>query len=179
MWAAHNNLTRLAASLCFLLVNFLPATAQSSPCPPPKALLQKSDPVYADAMDLAETLRTKGFEFACMFPSKSGSMFMIAKGDTFVSTIEGEVAYVTKQGSGFDAFFLPKPQTFSQLGVHRLRSGQGYLYTFSGTPPVWATNRLGSASRQYFFKRENFLLISEETMRDRLQQALGVKAESP
>ena len=155
-------------------------TAQSSLCPPPQApQLQKSDPVYADAMHLAETLRAKGFEIECMFPSKSGSMFMIAKGDTLVSTIEGEVACVTSQGGGFDAFFMPKPQTFAQFGVHRLHSDQGYLYAFSGTPAVWATNRYGSARREYFFKRDNFLLICGEAMRERLQLALGVKPESP
>jgi hypothetical protein len=162
-----------------LLAIVLRVPAQSTPCPPPQTLLQTSNPAYADAMDLAQTLRAKGIEIDCMFPSKTGSIFMVAKGDTMVSAIEGEAAYVTNQGS-FDAFFMTKPLNFEGFGVHRRRSSQGFLYTFSGTPAVRPATRFGTAQRNYFFKRDNYLLIAaSEAMRAQLEQALGVKPESP
>jgi hypothetical protein len=167
------------AILAFLLAIVVRVQAQSRPCPPPQTLLQKTDPAYADANELAQTLRAKGIEVDCMFPSKTGSMFMVAEGDTLVSTIEGEVAYQTDRG-GFDAFFMPKPKSFVGFGVHRLRSSQGFLYIFSGTPAVPPATRFGTAQRNYFFKRDNYLLIAaSEAMRAQLEQALGVKPKSP
>ena len=54
--------------------------AQTSACPTGEALLSASDPVYSDAMQLAQTLGSHGFVIKCVFPTKLGSIFRAVDG---------------------------------------------------------------------------------------------------
>lgn len=68
---------------------------------------------------------------------------------------------------------MPKSRTFadSKITERREKDG-GYLYTFAGTPRVWAVNKFGSARRIHFLKHQNHLLFCGDTLRNRLERAL-------
>jgi len=157
--------------LVFLAGSGLHMFAQASECPPPATLLSSTDPVYADAMELKQTLESHGFVVRCVFPTKFGSIFQVKDGDVQRSTIEGEADFNTNYGN-IDAVFLPKPQTFADFTITERRKGGGYLYTFAGAPRVWEANRFGSASRIYFLKHGNQMLMVSDKLRARLVQAL-------
>lgn len=165
-------LHHLLAGLVLLVACESSSLAEPPQCPPPAALLSSTDPAYADAMDLKQTLESHGFVVPCIFPTKFGSIFQVKDGDVLRSTIEGEADFSTNYGN-IDAVFLPKPQTFADFKITEHREGGGYLYTFAGTPRVWETNRFGSASRVYFLKHGNQLLMVGEKLRGRLEQALN------
>ncbi len=145
--------------------------AQPPGCPPAAALLSPSDPVYADAMELKQLLESHGFVVRCVFPTKLGSIFQVEQDGVLRSTIEGEANFSTNYGA-FDAVFLPKPQTFTDFKITERREGGGYLYTFAGTPRVWEANEFGSASRVYFLKHGNQMLMVDDKLRSRLERTL-------
>lgn len=62
--------------LLFVLVLLQPsfASAQDDPCDP-RALLPRTDPSYADAMDLARTLTRHDISVRCVLLSKEAQMF--------------------------------------------------------------------------------------------------------
>ncbi len=162
-----------SAALC-LLAAHTRILAQSTPCPPPAALIAPDNPAYGDAMDLAKRLESRGFGVRCIFPTKLGSIFEVADGDVMRSTVEGEANFTTNYG-GFDVIFLPKPQTFADFKITERRQGGGYLYRFTGTPRVWAGDKFkfGTASRNYFLKQDNYLFfLSDQTLIPRLEEAL-------
>jgi hypothetical protein len=145
----------------------------SVPCPPESVLLSKTDPAYADAMQLKQTLENHGFTVECMFPTKFGSFFMVPKDGTLQSTVGGEACFSTNYG-GIDVVFLPKPQTFADFNITERRKGGGYLYRFTGTPRVSAGDRFGfvAAHRQHFLKHDNYLFIaSDDQLIARLEEA--------
>ena len=153
--------------------------AQTSACPTGEALLSASDPVYSDAMQLAQTLGSHGFVIKCVFPTKLGSIFRAVDGGVVRSTIAGEANLSTNYGD-VDVVFLPKPQTFADFKITERREDGGYLYTFAGTPRVWEVNRFGSARRDYFLKQENhLLLVSDTSLRRRLEDALHLPPQKP
>lgn len=152
--------------------------AQSPECPTGKALLSKSDPVYADAMELAKVLQDHGFAVQCVFPTKLGSIFQVVEGGVEHSTIEGEANFRTNYGD-IDAVFVPKPQTFADFKITEHREHGGYLYSFTGMPRVWAVNRFGTARRNYFVKHDNeLLLMSDDRLRIRIEHALRLPPQS-
>jgi hypothetical protein len=106
------------------------------------ALLSSTDLVYADAMELKQHLESHGFVVRCVFPTKMGSIFQVEEGGVLRSTIEGEANFSTNYGD-IDVVFVPKPQTFADFKITEHREDGGYLYTFAGTPRVWAVNRFG------------------------------------
>lgn len=163
---------RLLASLVILLAAcpYL-GLAQPPECPTGQALLSSEDPVYSDAMELKQSLESRGFVVRCVFPTKFGSIFQVTDGGIMRSTVEGEAVFRTNEGD-IGAVFLPKPQTFEDFKITEHRVGDGYVYTFAGTPRVWAVNRFGSARRIYFFKHGNQLLTSDAKLRARLEEAL-------
>jgi hypothetical protein len=178
MWkiCPHQLLAGLAGVVLLGAFEF-PLLAQAPECPPPAALLSAADPVYADAMELKQTLENHGFVVRCVFPTKLGSIFQVQSkdGDVLRSTIAGEASFRTDAGD-IDAVFLPKPQTFADFKITEHREGGGYLYTFAGTPRVWETNRFGSARRIYFLKRGNQMLMVDEKLRTRLEHALQLQS---
>ncbi|HKH99132.1 MAG TPA: hypothetical protein VJ999_08490 [Candidatus Sulfotelmatobacter sp.] len=173
---------RLVAGFVLLLAaSHYQLFAQSPECPPSKVLLSASDPAYADAMDLAITLEAHGFTVRCMFPTKLGSIFQVADGDVLRSTIEGEANFSTNYGA-FDVIFMPKPQTFADFRITERRSDGGYLYRFTGTPRVLAGNKFkfGTATREHFLKHDNhLLLVSDDNLRARLEEALHLPPQAP
>lgn len=168
----HPNLLLLV--LVPLLVAF-ELKAQESDCPKGPPPLSPSEPVYSDAMRLKETLKIHGFEVRCVFPTKLGSVFQVDQGGVLRSTVEGEANFRTNYGD-VDAVFMPKPQTFADFKITEHREGGGYVYTFGGTPRVWATNRFGSARRMYFLDQNNLLFfINDVALMRRLEQVLQVR----
>lgn len=158
-----------------LAVSQSPVFAQPTECPPAATLLSSTDPVFADAMELQRSLESQGFVVHCVFPTKLGSIFLVETGGVLQSTVEGEVNFRTNYGD-VEAVFVPKPHTFADFQITEHREGGGYLYTFAGTPRVWAVNRFGSANRIYFLKHDNQLLLSNDKQRARLEQALHLPA---
>jgi hypothetical protein len=120
--------------------------AQEPDCRKEAALLSPTEPVYPDAMELKGTLESHGLVVHCMFPTTLWSVFEVEDGGVMHNTVEGEVNYHTNYGD-VTAFFLPTPQTFADFKITEHREDRGFLYSFAGTPRVWATNRFGSAQR--------------------------------
>ena len=176
---------QLAASFVLLLIGAHPLPAQPAPCPPPAVLIAPDNPAYADAMNLAQKLEAHGFVVNCIFPTKMSSEFLVRENGVERSTIEGEACFRTNYGD-IGAFFVPKPQTFGDLKIKEQRRGGGYLYTFSGMPSVWPQKigRWGSARRDFFLKRDNYLLsASDDTLHahleDALQQTSSARSPAP
>jgi hypothetical protein len=169
---SYIRLHRLWAGLVVLLaVTGSSSFAQQPECPPAPILLQPTDPAYVDAMELKQSLESQGFVVRCVFPTKLSSIFRIREGGVSHSTIEGEASFRTDDGDA-DVVFMPKPQTFVDFKIKEHGEGGGYLYTFAGTPRVWDVNRFGSAHRIYFLKHGNQLVLSNDKLRARLEQAL-------
>jgi len=106
----HPHLFVLGVAL--LLVSFpLGLSAQEADCPKGPALLSPSEPVYADAMELKQTLENHGIEARCVFPTHLWSIFEVAvDGGVMHSTVEGEANFRTNYGD-LDVVFMPQPQT--------------------------------------------------------------------
>jgi hypothetical protein len=175
-----NVLPRLLTVLVLLFVaTHYQSFAQLPDCPTGEALLSASDPVYADVNELAQTLRNSGFVVRCVFPTHLGSIFRVVEGGVERSTIEGEANFHTNSGD-VDVVFLPKPQTFSDFTITEHREDGGFIYTFAGTPRVWAVNRFEGDRRWYFLKRDNqLLLVSNDKLRSRLEHALHLPMRTP
>ena len=144
--------------------------AQVTECSPEDiaTLLQPTDAVYSDAMELGSTLGEHGFAIRCILVSKLGGLF---------KAVQGAALYRTDRGD-FDALFLPAPQTFAELKIVEHQKKNGFAYTFSGKSTSWAINRLESERREYFLKHATQLLIlSDEQLRRKLQDALSLPAE--
>jgi len=171
----HPHLFVLGVAL--LLVSFpLGLSAQEADCPKGPALLSPSEPVYADAMELKQTLENHGIEARCVFPTHLWSIFEVAvDGGVMHSTVEGEANFRTNYGD-LDVVFVPQPQTFADLKITEHPEDSGYFYTFSGTPRVWDANRFGSARRIYLLDRGNQLFfVGDVALLRRLEQALQVR----
>jgi hypothetical protein len=157
----------------------LSALGQPVPCPPPQALLPRSDPAYSDAVGLAKTLDAHGLVVHCIFPSKLGSIFRVEEGGVVHSTTKGEAVYRTDDGD-IDVVFLAVPQTFDDFRVTERRSGSGYLYSFAGTPRVWPSNKFATARRTYFIKGGNQLfIVADIKLRARLETVLNLRRTLP
>jgi len=168
----------LASLVVLLAASPYQVFAQSPECPTGEALLSSTDPVYTDAMELKQSLESHGFVVRCVFPTKFGSIFQVTDGGVLRSTIEGEAVFRTDNGD-IGAVFVPKPQTFEDFKITEHHEDGGYLYTFGGTPRVWAVNRFGSARRIYFLKHGNQLLLADGKLRARLQEALHLPPQTP
>ena len=132
------------------------------------ALLQPTDAVYSEAMELGSTLGEHGFAIRCILVSKLSGLF---------KAVEGAALYRTDRGD-FDALFLHAPQTFAELKIVERQNKKGFAYTFSGKSRSWAINRLESERREYFLKHSTQLLVlSDEQLRTKLQDALNLPAE--
>jgi len=146
-------------------------TAQVTECSPEdtSALLQPTDTVYSDAMELGSTLSEHGFAIRCVLTSKLGPLF---KG------LEGAALYRTDRGD-FDALFLNSPQTFTELKIVERSMKKGFVYSFAGKSRAWAANRLESGRREYFLKHGNQLLIlDDDPLRMKLEDALNLPRDN-
>jgi hypothetical protein len=128
------------------------------------AQLQKANPAYADAMELAQTLSEHGFIIKCVLGSKMDRLFEGMKGAALFRTNRGD----------FEALFLPKAQTFAEVNVIEQRRDNEYIYSFQGNPKPWPANRMEGPRRTYFLKHANQLLvIDDDQLRARLEEILN------
>ncbi len=125
-------------------------------------LLKPSDPIYLEAMDLAQVLRGDGLIVKCVLPSKMANVF------------EGQVGaalYRTDRGD-FEALFLKKPATFASVKFTEAQKNGHYVYSFEGKP---ATTGWTSSRREYFVKQRNLMLVTrEEELAVYLDKALNL-----
>jgi hypothetical protein len=161
--------------LLLLMVCLHGLRAQELDCPSEAAVLSPTEAVYPDAMELRRTLESHGFVVRCMFPTILWSVFEVEDGGVMHNTVEGEVDYQTNYGD-VTAFFLPRPQTFADFKITEHREDGGFVYTFAGTPRVWATNRFGSARRIYFLDHANQLFfVGDVALLHRLEKVLNAR----
>ena len=135
-------------------------------CNPPDTLafLQAEDPAYVDALELAQTLRNRGFTVKCVLRSKMEGTF---------EGMEGAALYRTDRGD-FEALFLPKPQTFAGLIVIEEQKNGRYTYSFHGTPRSWPANRVDSPHPISFLWHANqFLVIRDDQLRVKIEEVLN------
>ena len=86
-----------------------------------KPRVPSANPAYADAMELARTLHSRGIEVKCICLSKEERLF---EGQ------EGAANYQTDVGV-FEVLFLPKPETFNALEIVRARGNRRLSLLFS------------------------------------------------
>lgn len=108
------------------------------------------DPIYSEAMDLAEVLRDHGLTIKCVLPSKMVNSF---------EDQVGAALYRTNRGD-FEALFLKKPATFASVKSTEEEKNGFYFYSFEGRPLArggWTSSR-----REYFVKHTNQLLVTRQ-----------------
>jgi hypothetical protein len=129
-----------------------PLIAKASECDARELVnpIKPDDPIYSEAMDLAEVLRHHGLAIKCVLPSKR------------VNAFEGQVGaalYRTNRGD-FEALILKKPATFASVKPTEAHENEFYLYSFEGRPPArggWTSSR-----REYFVKHRSQMLVTRE-----------------
>ena len=106
------------------------------------AQLLSADPVYADAIDVANTLNGLGVPIRCILASKMQHIFIGQKGAAFYRIGEGS----------FEVLFLPKTQSFDSLQIAERREGDRYIYSFRVTPQPqtnrWIAQNLSALSER-------------------------------
>ena len=161
---------RLLLILGLAFVAFLAtpkAGAQASGCGAEESdsILQPTDAIYEDALDLARILNEHHITIQCVLTSKLGGFFLGTKGAVLYRTADGDVG----------ALFLPKPRTFADLAIVERPARNGFAYSFSGKPRPANAARLESDHRQFFLKRDNTLLIlGDEALKNKLAGALNL-----
>jgi hypothetical protein len=134
--------------------------AEQSPCGRPHTLPLSTNPAYADAMELAQSLRSHGIAVKCVLLSKEERMF---EGQ------EGAANYQTDVGV-FEALFLPKPETFDALDIIGHEEAGGFIYSFRGSPRSLTDQWEGR--RVYFVRHESQLLHTlDEQVAVKLEEA--------
>jgi hypothetical protein len=143
-----------------LFASFIPARAQNDPCDP-RALLPTTDPAYADAVKLSETLNRNGIQVRCVLLSKESQMFDGQLGAAFFRTEIGD----------FEALFLAQGHTWDNLKILQIRDAAGYVkYQFRGSP---AHPGAWEGKPVYFVKHGNeFLHSLDSQLVSKLRQAL-------
>jgi hypothetical protein len=150
-------------AMLFLTPRATTGTAQGSECSTQDllALLRPADPAYADAMELAQTLRNHGFAVQCVLQSKMVRLFEGQKGAALYRTNRGD----------FEALFLPKAQTFAVQPNEARKNGR-YIYSFSGSPH--STGGPWDSARPTFFVQHSnqFLTTWDKQLATELDKAL-------
>jgi len=125
------------------------------------AELKPNDPAYADAIELAQTLRNHGFAVKCVLQSKMVRLFEGQKGAALYRTNRGD----------FEALFLPKAQTFAVQPNEARKNGR-YIYSFSGSPR--STGGPWDSARPTFFVQHSnqFLTTWDKQLATELDKAL-------
>jgi hypothetical protein len=126
--------------------------------------LERDDPAYPDAVELARALVRHGFVVICVAPSK------------MTNTFEGQEAaalYRTSHGS-FEVLILPKPHTFDGLEIVERRENGRYKYSFAGRPKPWSANLIDAPRPVYFIKHVNRLIVAyDRELATRLRTVLA------
>jgi hypothetical protein len=162
-------------TICFLILYAaIPARllAQATDCndpsvsPEANAVAQQqwenqSSPVYSDATELARTLNERGFLVQCIRRSTEERLFQDQKGAAWFKTDQGI----------FEAWFLPKPETFAGLEINDESRNDEYVYSFRGKPQILIT--MGGTKQSYFIKYQNVLfhVIGDERLAASIRKA--------
>jgi hypothetical protein len=150
-------------AMLFLSPRATTGTAQGSECSTQDllAVLRPADRAYADAMELAQTLRNHGFAVKCVLQSKMVSLFEGQKGAALYRTNRGD----------FEALFLPKAQTFA-VQPNEVRKNGRYIYSFAGSPHV--TGGPWDCARPTFFTQHanQFFTTEDKQLAAQLDKAL-------
>jgi hypothetical protein len=130
-----------------------PSASQPSDCSAQDLLgvLKADDPVYDDALELANTLDAHGIPVKCVLQSKMIREFEGQKGAALYRTNRGD----------FEALFLPKERVFAVRPSERREDGR-YLYYFEGAPSPSSPHALNSSRRTYFAQHSNQFFITWE-----------------
>jgi hypothetical protein len=125
------------------------------------AELKANDPTYADAMELAQTLRNRGFIVKCVLQSKMVRLFEGEKGAALYRTNRGD----------FEGLFLPKTQIFAVQAIETRKNGR-YIYSFAGSPHV--TGGPWDCARPTFFTQHanQFFTTEDKQLAAELDKAL-------
>jgi hypothetical protein len=127
------------------------------------AVLQPTDKAYSMAMELAQTLQSKGFTINCILLSKMGGFF---------EELEGAALFRTNRGD-FEALFLPKPKTFERVGILERQENGRYIYSFEGDPKPGSSTGIDSSRRRYFVKHAHMLLdVDDDALANALHRAV-------
>jgi hypothetical protein len=164
-------ISKLSLGMCLIFLTILllsprttSAAIQGPECSAQDLLagLKADDPAYADAMELAQTLRNHGFIVKCVLQSKMIGLFEGEKGAALYRTNRGD----------FEGLFLPKTQTFAVQPIETRRNGR-YIHSFSGSPHP--TGGPWDSSRpSYFIQHANqFLTTWDEQLATELDKALS------
>lgn len=131
-----------------------------------RAWESRTDPIYADAMELAGTLENYGFVVECVRSSKLAGLFEGQKGAAW---------YKAKQGV-FEVLFLPELLNWDGLEVvDEPTTGGRHNYTFRGTPRT--VTRMEGAKHITFIRHKNlmFEVFDDEELANRLGRAFPSK----
>jgi hypothetical protein len=123
-----------------------------------------SSPVYVEAEDLAQTLRSAGIQVQCIRRSKEEHLFDDQAGAAWFKTDQG----------AFEVWFLPEVGTFSDLHVIEHPRGNGwFVYSFEGMPAIKTT--FDSSERMWFIKQRNVLfeVWGDSKLAARIRSAFG------
>jgi len=157
-------LRSISVLICSALLSVVLQTAwaEQTPCGDPHStVLPSANPAYTDAMELARTLRSRGFVVKCVLLSKEERMF---EGQ------EGAANYQTDVGV-FEALFLPKPETFNTLEIVEQEETGGFIYSFRGSPRSLGGHWEGTR-RSYFVKHgSQFLHTLDKQVAVKLEEA--------
>ena len=125
-------------------------TAGRARCDPPSTRMSSTHPVYAEAMELAQTLNRRGVGVQCILLSKMEHMFKDQVGAALFQSDAGD----------FEALFLPRSENWDSLMIVERSESNGYAYVFQGTPKSLTSRWEGR--RMYFLKHGDQLLNSLE-----------------
>ena len=149
---------------CLLLVVAASAVAQTKDAcrdeDSRRAWDSGSDPIYVDAMQLADKLQTYGFVVDCVRSSKQADLFEGQKGAAW---------YKTKQGV-FEVLFLQEGQTWDGLEVvDEATIGGRHNYRFRGAPRT--SSGMDGAKPITFIRHRNlmFEVLDDEELAKRIR----------
>ncbi len=133
--------------LLLAAVPLLSSAQTKDPCADPQLeSYWTASPVYVEAEDLAQRLRSAGIEVQCVRRSKQEHLFEDQAGAAWFKTDQG----------AFEVWFLPQWENFSNLRVIEHPGGNGrFVYSFEGTPEIRTT--FDSSERIWFIKQRNLL----------------------
>jgi hypothetical protein len=115
-----------------------------------RAVLEASDPAYAETVALTKELENRGYVVRCVLQSKLSNFF---EGQL------GAALYRTDRGD-FEALFLTKPYTFASVRLIEHADSGRYLYRFEGVPIV-TSGAMNCARRTFFATNANRFFVTE------------------
>ena len=126
------------------------------------AILEKTDPAYPHAVDLARSLTSKGIRVECVCASKAPGLFQGQEGAAWFRTDAGI----------FDSLYLPKGQVFRVEVVEKPANGCR-IYSFRGSPEGRPMEDCGRPT--VFIQHKNVMLLvsGDQPLAERLEKVLN------